>query len=77
MTDPITRPLPYSPRMRSRSILWKLILGATLLGACQSKRELPGFVRKIADDHANPVIMVGNGAAYGVLMQRFAGAGPH
>jgi hypothetical protein len=57
-------------------MLWKLILTATtLLGACQTKRELPQFVRKMVDEHANPVIMVGNGAAYGVILQRFAGAG--
>jgi hypothetical protein len=61
--------------MRSRGILWKLMLAATLVVGCQSKPELPHFVRKMVDDHANPMIMVGNGAAYGVVLQRFAGGG--
>jgi hypothetical protein len=38
-----------------------------------SKNELPGAAKRIAGDRANPLIIIGNGAASGRIMQRFGG----
>jgi hypothetical protein len=59
--------------MRSRSMFWKLMLATVLVAACPSKSELPGAAKRIAGDRANPLIIIGNGAANGRVMQRFGG----
>jgi hypothetical protein len=59
--------------MRSRGMVWKLMLATTLLLACPSKSELPSAAKKIAGDRANPLIIIGNGAASGRFLQRFGG----
>jgi H+/gluconate symporter-like permease len=64
--------------MRSNSLFWKLMLAAMLVVSCKSKRELPEVAKKIVDNQANVMINVGNGAAFGRILQRFGGgpAGP-
>jgi len=54
-------------------MFWKLMLAATLALACPSKRDLPGTAKRMAGERANPLIMIGNGAASGRIMQRFGG----
>jgi len=59
--------------VRSRGMFWKLILATVLATACPSKSELPGAAKRMAGERANPLIMIGNGAASGRIMQRFGG----
>ena len=59
--------------MRSRSTFWKLMLATVLMAACPSKSELPGAAKRIAGDRANPLIIIGNGAGSGRIMERFGG----
>lgn len=54
-------------------MFWKLMLATVLVTACPSKIELPGAPKRIAGDRANPLIIIGNGAASGRIMQRFGG----
>ena len=54
-------------------MFWKLMLATVLLVGCPSKSELPGAAKKIAGDRANPLIIIGNGAASGRFLQRFGG----
>jgi hypothetical protein len=59
--------------MRSRRMFWKLMLATVLMVGCPSKNELPGAASGIAGDRANPLIIIGNGAANGRILQRFGG----
>ena len=54
-------------------MFWKLMLATVLVAACPSKSDLPGAAKGIAGDRANPLIIIGNGAASGRIMQRFGG----
>ena len=49
-----------------------LMLVTSLSMACQQKREWPRITRLMSGAHPNPLIIVGNGAAYGVILQRRA-----
>jgi hypothetical protein len=44
-------------------MFWKLILAASLALACPSKQGLPSAAKRLADDRANPLIILGNQAA--------------
>jgi hypothetical protein len=52
---------------------WKLMLATMLVAGCPSKSELPSAAKRMAGERANPLIMIGNGAANGQIMQRFGG----
>jgi hypothetical protein len=53
---------------------WKLMLimlATSLSMACQQKREWPRLTRLMSGEHAaNPLVIVGNGAAYGRILER-------
>ena len=55
-----------------------LLLGASLVVGCRSKPALPGGAKEIARDRAGALIIMGNGAAYGTILQKLGGglAGP-
>jgi hypothetical protein len=54
--------------------LWMLLLFATSLAVgCSSKPALPGSAKEIARDRAGALIMMGNGAAYGKILQKLGG----
>jgi hypothetical protein len=55
------------------SKFWMLLLATALGLGCQSKRDLPGSAKRMAADRANPLIIMGNGAAYGRILQRLGG----
>jgi hypothetical protein len=44
-------------------MVWKLILAASLVLACPSKDGLPSAAKRLANDRANPLIIIGNQAA--------------
>ena len=53
---------------------WKLtllMLATSLSLACQQKREWPRITKVLSGERANPLFIVGNGAAYGRIVQRF------
>ena len=52
---------------------WMLLLATLLVVGCPSKRELPGAAKRLAGERANPLIIIGNGAANGRILQRFGG----
>jgi len=54
-------------------MFWKLMLATVLVAACPSKNDLPGAAKRMAGDRANPLIIIGNGAASGRIMERFGG----
>lgn len=45
-------------------MLWKLLLATSLLVACQGKPEMPRVAKRFAVGRANPVVIIGNGAAF-------------
>ena len=47
---------------------------ASLVIGCKSKRDLPGTAKRMAGERANPLIIIGNGAANGRILQRFGGS---
>jgi hypothetical protein len=50
-----------------------LMLVTSLSMACQQKRESPRIPKLLmrAERAANPLVIVGNGAAYGRILERF------
>jgi hypothetical protein len=52
---------------------WKfllLMLVTSLSMACQQKREWPRITKLMSGANPNPVVIVGNGTAYGRIMER-------
>jgi hypothetical protein len=45
------------------TMIWKLLIAASLLVACQGKPELPRAAKRMAVGRANPLVIIGNGAA--------------
>ena len=45
-------------------MLWKLLLATSLLVACQGKHEMPRLAKRLAVGRANPMVIIGNGAAF-------------
>jgi hypothetical protein len=57
-------------------MLWTLLLATSLVVGCQSKRDLPQKARRIAEDQASAMVIVGNQAAFArILQMRFGGGG--
>ena len=47
-----------------------LMLVTSLSMACQQKREWPRITKLMSGAHPNPLVIVGNGAAYGRIVER-------
>ena len=47
-----------------------LMMVTSLSMACQQKREWPRITKLMSGAHPNPLVIVGNGAAYGRIIER-------
>ena len=47
-----------------------LMLVTSLSMACQQKREWPRITKLMSGAHPTPLVIVGNGAAYGRIIER-------
>ena len=51
-------------------MLWKLLLATSLLVACQTRPDMPKAARRMSAGRANPMVIIGNGAAYSKILER-------
>ena len=53
-------------------MLWKVLLATSLLVACQTKPDMPRAAKRITAGRANPMVIIGNGAAYGRILEKLS-----
>ena len=57
-------------------MLWKLLLATSLLVVgCQGKPEMPRLAKRMAVGRANPMVIIGNGAAFSRIPGLGSGTG--
>ena len=50
-------------------MLRKLLVATSLLMACQAKPDMPKAAKRISLGRANPMVIIGNGAAFSRILQ--------
>ena len=69
---PIARAMRRS-EVERRTTISMLLLATSLLAACQGKADMPRAAKRLMSGRANPMVIIGNGAAYGRILGKIAG----